>query len=283
MNYFDLHCDTLCRCADENGKLEKNKFDVDIERLSKFDNCVQTFACFIHDDFKADEAEKRFFSLYEIYKNTDFGKVKPILSIENLSCINGKIENIAKFAEMGVKMATLTWNGENDLAGGINSDSGITDFGKAVVKQLEKEGIVVDASHLNEKSFYDLCKIAENPFISSHSNSFSICEQKRNLKDEQFEIITDIGGVVGINLFNKFLCEKESGFEDILRHIERFLLLGGEDNISLGTDFDGCTVHKSVKTVENMPLLYDFLSKNLGKTLADKIFYKNSAVFFKIL
>lgn len=283
MNYFDLHCDTLCRCADENGKLEKNCFDVDIERLSKFDNCVQTFACFIHDDFKADKAEKRFLTLSEIYKNTDFGKITPILSIENLSCINRKLENIEKFAQIGVKMATLTWNGQNSLAGGINSDSGITDFGKEAVKLLEKCGIVVDASHLNEKSFYDLCKIATKPFVSSHSNSFSICNQKRNLKDEQFEIISDIGGVVGINLFNKFIGENENGFEDILRHIERFLLLGGEDCISLGTDFDGCSVHKSVKTVENMPRLYEYLQKNLGKTLADKIFYKNSAVFFKTL
>lgn len=283
MKYFDLHCDTLCRCVDENGRLEENPFDVDIKRLSKFDKSVQTFACFINDKYKGVEAEERFYALYNIYKNTDFATVTPILSIENLSCINGKIENIKKIGEMGVRIASLTWNGENEIAGGVNSDCGITDFGKCVVAELEKEDIVIDTSHLNEKSFYDLCKIAEKPFISTHSNSYSICSEKRNLKDEQFEIISDIGGVVGINLFNKFLCEKESGFEDILRHIERFILLGGEDSIALGTDFDGCTVHKSVKTVENMALLYDFLKKELGKRLVDKIFYENSADFFKIL
>ena len=82
------------------------------------------------------QRNNRFFKLYEIYKNTDFGNVTPILSIENLSCINGNIENIHNFKELGVKIASLTWNGENGIAGGVNSESGLTDFGKEVVKQV---------------------------------------------------------------------------------------------------------------------------------------------------
>lgn len=283
MKYFDLHCDTLCRCADENGILEKNTFDIDIKRLSEFDIAVQTFAAFIDDKFKGEEATKRFYQLYDIYKNTDFGKVKPIFSIENLSCLNGDIENIHKFKECGVKIASLTWNADNGIAGGADSDGGLSDFGKEVVKTLEEEDIVIDVSHLNFKSFSDLCSVATKPFIATHSDSYSIFPHKRNLTDEQFEVIADIGGVVGINFYNAFLCEEEKDYYDLLRHIERFLLLGGEDAIALGSDFDGCDIHKSIGKVENMPKFYEFLLKELGKSLADKIFYRNSALIFKML
>lgn len=282
MKYFDLHCDTLCRCADENGSLSENYFHIDIKRLSEFEKAVQTFACFIDDKYQGEQAYNRFFELYDIYSNTDFKNVQPILSIENLSCLNGDLENIHKFKECGVKIASLTWNKENGIAGGAESESGITDFGKEVVKTLENEDIVIDVSHLNFKSFADLCEIATKPFIATHSDSFAIFSHKRNLKDEQFEIICDIGGVVGINFYKAFLCEKENDYYDLLRHIERFLLLGGEDSISLGSDFDGCDVHKSIGRVENMPDFYLFLQKELGKQVADKIFYENSAKFFKM-
>ena len=70
MKYFDLHCDTLCKCADEGVKLEKNNFHIDVERLSAFDKATQVFACFIDDKYKDDSATKRFYELYEVYKNT---------------------------------------------------------------------------------------------------------------------------------------------------------------------------------------------------------------------
>ena len=282
MKYFDLHCDTLCRVADENGSLQQNNYNIDIDRLSKFENATQTFACFIHDKYKGEEAYNRFFELYKIYQNADFKNVNTVLSIENLSCLNGNIDNIHKFKECGVKIASLTWNEDNGIAGGAESDGGLTDFGKEVVKTLENEDIVIDVSHLNFKSFADLCSVATKPFIATHSNSFTVHPHKRNLKDEQFEIIADIGGVVGINFYNEFLCEKESDFSDLLKHIDRFLLLGGEDSIALGSDFDGCDVHKSIKSVENMPKFYSFLEKELGRQLADKIFYENCASFFKM-
>ncbi len=281
MKYFDLHCDTLCKCADEGVPLEKNAFDIDIERLSAFDKATQVFACFIDDKYKGESATNRFYALYDVYKNTDFKGVTPILSIENLSCLNGDINNIHKFKECGVKIASLTWNDENELAGGVNSDGSLTDFGKQVVRTLEDEDIIIDVSHLNFKSFLELCFVATKPFIATHSNSFSVCPHKRNLSDEQFELIADTGGIVGINFYRDFLCENESSFYDILRHIERFLLLGGEDAIGLGSDFDGCSIHKSLKSVENMPKLYAFLEKELGKTITNKIFYENCASFFQ--
>ena len=282
MNYFDLHCDTLCRCADENGVLTENGFDIDIKRLSQFDTAVQTFAAFINDKYQGEDATRRFYELYDVYKSTDFDKVKPIFSIENLACLNGNIENIYKFKECGVKIASLTWNADNGIAGGAESDAGLSDFGKEVVKTLEEEDIVIDVSHLNFKSFSNLCKVATKPFIATHSDSYSIFPHKRNLTDEQFELIADIGGVVGINFYNAFLCEEEKDYYDLLAHIERFLLLGGENSIALGSDFDGCDIHKAIGKVEDMPKFYDFLQKELGKGLADKIFYGNCSSFFKM-
>ena len=92
MKYFDLHCDTLCKCVDKEASLDKNNFHIDIDRLSRFDKVTQVFACFIDDKYSGEFATIRFYALLDVYNNTDFRNVTPMLSIENLSCLNGDLE-----------------------------------------------------------------------------------------------------------------------------------------------------------------------------------------------
>ena len=98
---------------------------------------------------------------------------------------------------------TLTWNGSNEIGSGVMSGDkfGLTPFGKLAVKEMEKEGIVIDVSHASEALFYDVAENTERPFIATHSNSKVLCKHPRNLTDDQFRIICNRGGLVGLNYF----------------------------------------------------------------------------------
>ena len=102
---------------------------------------------------------------------------------------------------------TLTWNEMNEIGSGVLSEDkcGLTDFGKLAVAEMEKYGIVIDISHSSDELFYDVVNQTNKPFIATHSDSRTITQNPRNLTDEQIKIITQRGGLIGLNLHNAFL------------------------------------------------------------------------------
>ena len=209
MKFFDLHSDTITECFVQNKSLRKNDLDISLEKGKYLDEWIQVFAIWMPDEIRGKDAEEYYGKVYSRYreeiKNTE--NVKPILAVEGASVLNGKIENIEKLYRDGVKIITLTWNTDNELASGCFSenDRGLTAFGKEAVTEMVKRKIIPDVSHLSEKSFYDLCEITDFPFIASHSDSYAINPHVRNLKDEQIKIIIQRKGLVGLNFYNKFL------------------------------------------------------------------------------
>lgn len=107
----------------------------------------------------------------DICQAWDCGKAAVILTVENGAALGGRLERIERLARDGVRMMTLTWNGENELGSGHETDRGLSSFGKAAVQELERQGILVDVSHLNDQGFEDLLDISEKPFVASHSNA----------------------------------------------------------------------------------------------------------------
>jgi len=208
---------------------------------------------------------------------------KPIalfLTVEGGSVLGGDILWVDKLHGMGVKMMTLTWNGENGLCGGVGSDKGFTAFGRQAVSRMEMLGMAVDVSHLNDTSFWQLCEFAEKPFCASHSNSRSVCSHPRNLTDGQFREIVRRGGVVGLNYHRGFVADggNTNTIDDLLRHLYHFLELGGEDAIALGSDFDGAKMPDYLDGIDKLPFLIDALERSgLSKPVADKVLFGNAA------
>lgn len=289
MRYFDMHCDTLSRCADNRASVLNNDFDISLEKLSQFDRAVQFFAAFIETEkYQGKAAYDRFLQQYEVFCSAlgeakQFSNVTPILTVENLACINGDLSNIAYLKQCGVRVASLTWNGYNGIAGGVGAEEGISDFGREAVRELERQGITIDVSHLNDKSFFELCDIASKPFIATHSNTRAYCPHPRNLTADQLAQIFRSGGIVGLNLYTLFLGERQTGYGDLLRHIDNMYRAGGEGRVALGTDFDGCDTDERFRSVSDMPAFYDALTRELSENEAESIFYGNAAQFFKDL
>lgn len=299
MQYFDLHCDTLYRAVTENSGLTDNSFHISLEHKNIFDKWTQCFAIWIPDDISNDDTDKLFANAVQKLKEESeknafriySGKMQDseytaVFTVEGGRIIGNDLSKIKLLAENNVKMLTLTWNGDNEIACGAQTlnDTGLTEFGKRAVKELERNKIIIDTSHLSDKSFYDVAEIAAEPIIASHSNSRAICGNKRNLTDEQFKIIRDCCGIVGLNFYKDFLNDdgEVSSISDIAKHCEHFLSLGGENTVAIGTDFDGADMPVDIKGIISIPEIYEFFLKlNYSETLLNKLFWANAANFFE--
>jgi microsomal dipeptidase-like Zn-dependent dipeptidase len=138
---------------------------------------------------------------------------------------------------------TLCHNGDNDIcdsARGEHTHHGLSDFGRKVIREMNRYGIMVDLSHANEDSFYQAMELSETPIVCSHSSCRALCDHPRNLTDEQMQALAKAGGVAQITLYNGFLRkEGEASILDAMAHLEHAIQIMGIDHVGLGTDFDG--------------------------------------------
>ena len=212
------------------------------------------------------------------------GKTAAILTVENGSALAGRLDRIETLVRDGVRMMTLTWNGENEIASGNVTDHGLSPFGREAVRELERQGIVVDVSHLNDHSFEDLLKVAKKPFAASHSNARAVCGHKRNLTDEQIREMVKRNCLIGLNYCQDFLRagDRPATLDDLYRHVEHFLELGAERCLALGSDADGTDVPPGLDSPERFAGLYQyFLDRGLSSAQAEGILWKNALDFLK--
>lgn len=177
--------------------------------------------------------------LYEKNK----GRKLIMLGIENGIALDGKLDNLKHFSKRGVVYMTLCHNGDNDIcdsAKGNQTNDGVSNFGKKVIKKMNKLGMMVDLSHASEKSFYDALKISRDPIFCSHSNCRALCDHPRNLTDDQMRALAKKGGVMQITLYHGFLrADGEATVEDVFAHLDHAIEVMGIEHVGIGTDFDG--------------------------------------------
>lgn len=211
------------------------------------------------------------------------GKTAAILTVENGSALAGRLDRVEALARDGVRMLTLTWNGENEIGSGNVTDHGLSPFGKETVRELERQGIIIDVSHLNDRGFADLLAIAQKPFAASHSNARAVCGHKRNLTDDQIREMVSRGCLIGLNYYNAFLREdgQPASLDDLRRHVEHFLELGAEHCLALGSDADGADLPPWLDSPERFAGLYQsFLDWGLTPSQAEGILWRNALAFF---
>ena len=284
MRYTDLHCDTISRCYKEKKFFYDGDLQINAVKSKGIENYEQYFALWLSDKPKGNAAFSLCKNMLDYYDKEiapvirQFSNITPHLSIENASALGGDIGNIAYFKERGVEMISLTWNGENDLASGVHAKGGLKPFGRQAVKEMARLGITVDVSHLNERSFYEVCLIDSIKIVASHSNCYDICPHRRNLKKWQIKEIISRGGLIGLNFYPLFLGTGQSDvFCKIKDNIEYLLSLGGERCIAFGSDFDGAEMSPQLDGIDKIVKLYNYLlSSGLSKRVVEGAFYKNA-------
>lgn len=231
---------------------------------------------------------------HDFYKAMKEDKLAVMLGLEGLSCIGEEVDDLYTLYQLGFRHATLTWNEQNDLATGVkgNQDRGLTRKGKEAVKIINDLGIMLDVSHANEKTFWDICNETDVPFMASHSNARILCDVPRNLTDNQIKAIGEKKGLIGMNSFNEFISfEPENMTVDFLiNHLEHVVELIGIDCVALGFDFfdylEGDTTnsftsdaYKGTIGLENITkgnnMLVKLEERGFSKEDIEKISYKN--------
>lgn len=304
---IDLHCDTASRLYYENGRLYKNEFSIDINKLKKGAVNGEVFAHFIeldkckspYEEFLAmnrnfmnelnenKESINVVTNVKELERANKEGKVGAFLSIEEGEVLEGKVERVKKVYDLGIRIITLTWNFPNKI-GYPNvdfcyKDKGLTKCGKEIVVEMERIGIIPDVSHLSDRGFFDVLEICKKPFIASHSNARDIKYHSRNLTNDMIRKLSDKGGVMGINFCSDFLGEsKIAKIDDIINHIDHIRNVGGIDVIALGSDFDGISNKVEIEDIGKVDLLAHRLKrKGYKESEIEKIFGKNALRVFK--
>lgn len=173
------------------------------------------------------------------------GKKAFFIGIENGYAIGNDLGNIERFYKRGVRYITLCHSQGNLICHSSrkNEDggSGLTDFGRDVVKEMNRVGMIIDLSHADDETFYQVLELSSDPVVCTHSSSRALCNHNRDVSDEMIKAIADKGGVIQVCLVDNFTNDDESkaSIIDVVNHIEHIIEVGGIDCVGIGSDFDG--------------------------------------------
>lgn len=309
MNKFIGHIDTLLNYDQDKSYdffTNNDNFHVDLVKMKKAGIKLAVFAVYVESKYKPFWALERTLELIDRFHNLiessqELQLIKDLEDIESL-LENDKIGALLAieggegiFSEsalrilyrLDVRMIALTWNQRNQLADGIGeleTNGGLTTLGKKILSAMEELGIILDVSHLAPAGFWDIVKIAKKPFLASHSNVLNVCNNKRNLDDEQLKAIAENKGLIGLNFAPAFLVkDKKADISDVIRHIDYIRDLVGIENVVLGTDYDG--IDNTPKGLEDLGKLdnlkEELLRRNYSLQEIEQIFILNWLNFFR--
>ncbi len=293
---------------------DNTSFAIDIPKLKKGNVDVQYFAAFTSGYYSNGKpnysrSNSRILSLintmyWVIHKNPlQIGLAKTIGEIRNMVA-NNKIcavlaiegayslnnergkELLRQYYDLGVRAIGLTWNYSNSLGEGASntymngtpSKGGLTELGKEIVNEMNRLGIIIDVSHMNEKTFWDVLDVSNKPVIASHSGAYALREHARNLKDEQIRAIAEKGGTVQIVFYPEFLVDanNKSGVKAVADHIEHIINVAGIDHVGIGSDFDGAKMSKDLEDASMLPgLVAELKSRDYSEGEIEKIMGEN--------
>mgnify|MGYP005929317477 FL=1 len=302
----DCHCDTLTELYNKNASLYENEQHFDIKRQIALGGGLQFCAIYVPTEVFRYQGGLRYtlclldkynqeikklhengIDVLQVRTAEDAGnvlkhKAATLLAIEEGGAIDGSLEALRCLYELGVRAMTLTWSNRNDIADGINEEatgSGLTLFGKQVVAEMNRLGMLVDVSHISTAGFWSVIETSTKPIIATHSNAKSLCSHPRNLNDEQIKALAQNGGLAGITFAGQFLEEdwRNACIESVYKHIDYMLnLIGNDDHIGFGSDFDGISHPPyNIQGVQDYKPLIEYLSKYYSDATINKITHQN--------
>ena len=314
---IDLHCDTIMKLYENpNSNLLENHFQIDLKRLQQKDFLLQTFAIFL-DKQQYPQRKKTALHMYqrfikELEKNAatigliktqaDYNEnkankqISALLTLEEGGILEGKIENLEEFYQLGVRLITLTWNYPNEI-GTPNilywdkekhileeNQTSLTKFGFECIQRMSELHMIIDLSHASDQVAKDILDSSAQRIVANHSNARKLTPHPRNLSDELIQKIADKNGLIGINFFDQFLKLKQPTNlpAAISEHLWYMYQLVGEDSLCFGSDFDGIPVHADLNDVNSFPKIIQALKqKGFTSRQIEKISYLNAENFLQ--
>ncbi|GAW34767.1 membrane dipeptidase [Roseovarius sp. A-2] len=212
-----------------------------------------------------------------------------VIHIEGAEAVDRDFEKLHGWHARGLRSLGPVWSRDTVWGHGVpfrypsdpDTGPGLTEDGKALIRECNRLNVMVDLSHLNAKGFEDVARITDAPLVATHSNAWAVCPQSRNLTDRQLAMIRDSDGMVGINFASAFLrpdgrMDAEFELDIVLRHFNHMLTILGEDRIGLGSDFDGALVPDRIGDCAGLPnMLAALRSHGVDDGLLAKVTHGN--------
>lgn len=304
MKLFDLHCDTPYEIYHRHASLQKNDLHISLDKTDAYSTYIQSAAIWSDCRLSNSEAWDAYLVIHEHFKKemslnpdailarnagdliraADTGKRCFIQAVEDARILDGDLSRLDRLREDGIRLLTLCWAGESCIGGSHDTARPLSDFGADVVRRCFEYRITPDVSHASRAVTADVLKLAKEygkPVVATHSNAHAVHPHTRNLTDEEFRTIADLGGVVGISLCPQHLTDGACDMNTVVRHIQHYLRIGGEYSLCLGCDFDG--IDETPAGLENVSLLTDLADRlnlaGLSPSTIDRIFFDNAYGF----
>lgn len=172
------------------------------------------------------------------------GKIAHIFLSQDSLFIGSDPKSLYLWKQLGLRICQLTYNEKNLVGNGCLElhDDGLSQYGRVLIREMERIGVTIDLTHVGERTFLDACKIAKAPLMTSHSNPKAIVDNPRNISDEQIHAVADSGGVVCVTTWAPLIWPRTPGMptlDDFMRCLEHVLDLAGIDHAGISTDSVG--------------------------------------------
>ena len=299
MYVVDMHCDSIGDVNDERRLVNKYNYSEKYGQL-------QFFATFTPKrDTTPQQRRERLMHFLDVYdeeserlgllrvtdkeslmRAVESGERSILVSVEGGGGFFADSEELCTAYERGLRVLGIAWD-KNELASSAfpDEDTGLTKEGRTLARRAAEMGIILDVSHLSDKSFYDLLEEVSVPVIATHSNFRDVSFAMRNLKLDMAREIAKRGGVIGLNLCPSFLEEsKNAKMEHILRQVDFALENLGEDVLAFGFDVDGTNGHYPEGIDEESSIhdkVIEMLLSRYPERIVEKIAGKNAIEFLK--
>ena len=315
MLVLDSHCDTPSKILRGRDISKDNDFvHVDFPKLRRGGVDAVFFALYVPADLDEDAAYSHAVRQYsavtdalsanseiallsvsepQAYANKSDGKVSIFLGLENGAAIGRSLERLKEFYDMGVRYMTLCHSKNNEICDSCASEvkrwHGLSPFGREVVAEMNRLGMLIDVSHISDEAFYDVLQCSSRPVVATHSCCRALSDHPRNMTDDMIIALAAKGGVIQINFYPIFL---DARFEDVISasgivdegddiklrtqlhalerpsykliadHIDHVVSLVGIEHVGIGSDFDGIEVTPAgMDDISVLPVLFDELKR----------------------
>ena len=300
----DSHNDIITACIEKNVRMDQDlrgKTHSDLQRMKEGGLDVQIFSVWCDGEKPApfQFANREMDLLDEVIKNNPDKialtrttaemkqavkekKIAALFGVEGGHMIENSLEKLDQIYSRGTRYMTLTWNNSTDWATSAwdetykkdslaKTHKGLTDFGREVVKRMNRLGMMVDLSHVGEQTFWDAIATTRSPVIVSHSNAWSICPVPRNLKDDQILAVGKNGGVIALNFYSGFVDstykKKEALFQKAHRKEIDSLIASGvqtEYALTLITEKYAAEANEARPSLEQLLAHLDHIVRLIG-------------------
>lgn len=295
----DAHVDVLMRMDQEGHSFSgKNSLQAGLQNLLTGGVATQVFALYVSPKLSSSEQLSsvlrqidKFFNevvatgkvaavtnLESLQRARELGQIAGMLSLEGGGCLHGQTAILRCLATLGVRGMGLTWNNPNELADGCGElrGAGLTSAGRGIIEEMIQRSMWIDIAHLADRGVADIFEMTDSSVMASHANARQVHAHRRNLTDEVIAELIRRNGWMGITFEASFVAQEQVGIDNVFRHVDHVLSLGGENTLGFGSDFDGTSnIVSGLSSADHYRRFAELVMYRYGDVIGEKILFQN--------